>query len=253
MIETPLYGGEVLLQFDEARHQYRVVIKGRKYKVPSVTRITSIIDKSGPLVNWAINNTLDVIRGAIGPGAEYSETYLEEVYRAAKRESQRRKSEAASRGTLVHSILEGYGKGGVLPPESDCKATLAVEWLRASGIQVEESERRIYSCQNRYSGTLDAIGTLNGRVVLIDWKTGKSVYPEFRLQTAAYVKAYEEETGKRIEDRCLVRLGDDAVEPHWFGRETLRLDFAAFLGAKKLFEQISKIELENKKSKGLKE
>lgn len=256
MIEsTGLYGGDIQLEFDSARHQYRVVSKGRRFRVPSVTRITSIIDKSGPLVNWAINNTLEVCRGAITPGSEYAETYLEAVWDAAKKTSQGRKTEAASRGTELHKRIDAHFKGD---GEEDVSSGIPLDRLYAflSSFRVGSSERRVYSRRYRYSGTTDAIAyDGGGSLTLLDWKTSKSIYPEFRLQTAAYVHAYEEEfPDQKIEGRYLVRiLEDGSIEPHYYPRSTLRLDFSAFLGAKRLFDRVQQIEKETRKSLKLKE
>lgn len=252
MIETTsLYNGEVICEFNPSRHTYTIINKGRRYKVPSVTRITSVLDKSGPLVNWAINNTLDVCKGAIAPGTEYAETYLEAVWDAAKRASQELKSDAARKGTELHRAFErSCQTGGV---ESPSELVLCIrDWLRANELSIVENEKKIYSRRYRYSGTLDAIARLREEVfVLIDWKTSKSIYPEFRLQTAAYVHAYEEEfPDQKIAGRYLVRIAEDgSVEPHFFPRNTCRRDFNAFLGAKALFERVQQIEKEAKRKK----
>lgn len=244
MIETTeLYNGKIVCEFNPQRHTYTIVNKGRRFKVPSVTRITSVLDKSGPLVNWAINNTLDVCRGAIAPGTEYAETYLEAVWDAAKKESQRLKSEAASKGTSRHKELEELLKNdGKLPAES---------YRELNNLRCfTKIETRIYSRRYRYSGTFDALAEdVSGNLLLIDWKTSKSIYPEFRLQTAAYVHAYEEEfPDQKIAGRYLVRIAEDgSVEPHFFPRNTCRRDFNAFLGAKALFDRVQQIEKEDRK------
>lgn len=206
---------------------------------------------------WAINNTLDVCKGAISPGVEYAESYLEAVWTAAKGESKRIKETAAGRGKLVHTILEGSFKGS--PDSSDSSVVRNVGlWASGLGLQLQSIERRIYSRRYRYSGTLDATAKVaadDKKLVLIDWKTGKSIYPEYRLQTAAYVLAYEEEfPDQKIQGRYLVRIAEDgSIEPHFFDRSTLRKDIQAFLGAKALFDQVQRIEKENRKSLKTKE
>jgi hypothetical protein len=46
---------------------------------------------------------------------------------------------------------------------------------------------------------LDFIGRLDGKLVLGDFKTSNGVWPEYLCQLAAYAKAYEETTGRRID------------------------------------------------------
>jgi PD-(D/E)XK nuclease superfamily len=217
-----------------------------------VTRICSIIDKPA-LIPWAVNNTLEVCKGAIAPGSEYGETYLEAVWDAAKKESQRRKSEAAIKGTEIHREIETLlrDESGSDNPRREHFAPLCNFLAK---YKIEHAERKLYSRRYRYSGTTDAVA-LDGRglLVLLDWKTGKSIYPEFRLQTAAYVHAYEEEfPDQKIAGRYIVRIAEDgSIEPHFYPRQTLRLDFAAFLGAKALFDRVQTIEKENRKKKAV--
>ena len=240
MVETTeLYGGSIQLEFDSGRHTYRVINNGRRYKVPSVTSICGIISKPA-LIPWAVNATIDVVRAAIGPGAEYSETYLEEVFRAAKQASGGIKKDAASRGTDVHRAIEAGLVGGTREGEICPQADAVIEWLRCTGSTVVETERRIYSRRYRYSGTLDAIVEIDGRLVLLDWKTGGR-YADHLMQTAAYQYAFEEETGQLIDRRILVSL-KDGLKPHPFPRSTYRRHLAGFLGALRLFTNLKKAE-----------
>lgn len=244
--DTLLYEGEITLRFDTVKHQYRVIKDGRTFKVPSVTTICGVINKPA-LVNWAINSTLDVCKGAIAPGVEYAEAYLEAVWQAAKDASATLKRDAAKRGTARHKELELQFKEGVGLSDESWPET-SRRWLES--LRFEAIERRIFSRRYRYSGTCDGIARIDGQLILIDWKTGKNIYPEYRLQTAAYVAAYEEEfPSQKIEGRYLVRIGEDgSIEPHYFPRSTLRKDFAAFLGAKALFDRVQQIEREARKA-----
>jgi hypothetical protein len=92
------------------------------------------------------------------------------------------------------------------------------------------------------------VALVGGVLTLIDWKTGKGIYPEFWLQTAAYVKAWEEEFGETIEQRIIVRLSEDGAEAHARPRSLLRGDFGAFLGALTLYNQLQRIEKSDRDS-----
>jgi len=201
-------------------------------------------------MNWAINNTLDVCKGAIAPGTEYAEIYLEEVWNAAKQSSTRIKGDAAKRGTNLHAAIERSIRESGELQSGDTEVLELRDWLQRDNITITESERKIYSRRHRYSGTLDAIGTIGEKIYLLDWKTGKSVYPEFRLQTAAYQYAWEEEhPDQPIQGRYIVRiLEDGSIDPHYYPRDTYRLDFKAFIGAKALFDRVRQIEKELRKS-----
>lgn len=203
-------------------------------------------------MGWAVNNTIDFIRAGIPSGIEHSESYLEEIYGLAKKESQRKKSDAAQRGTIVHEILgrtDGRDEQDLdkqLDESILRRVDLARTWLKENNVKLSSIERPIYSRRYRYSGRFDGVGEIEGKRTLFDWKTGKSVYPEFRLQTAAYQYAYEEELGEPIEQRVILHLTEEACIPHYYPRDKFRGDMNAFLGAQKLHQQIKRIEKEMK-------
>jgi hypothetical protein len=202
---------------------------------------------------WAINQTLDVCKGAIAPGTEYAESYLAAVWDAAKKQSRTTKTDAADRGKRLHRAIEGgFAQGGVESP--DPLVLSLREWLEQKGLHLLCNEQKIYSRRHRYSGTYDALASRreDQRLFLLDWKSGKSsTYPEYRLQTAGYVHAREEEyPDQPIEGRYLIRIGEEGIlePPHYFPRSTQRLDFKAFRGALDLFRRVQQIEKEFKKS-----
>jgi hypothetical protein len=241
----------VVCEFNPLRHTYVIVIKGRRYKVPSVTRITSIVDKSAPLMAWAINQTLDICKGAIAPGTEYAESYLAAVWDAAKKQSRNTKSDAAERGKRLHRAIEAGFEVGE-DEQSRPLVTSIRSFLETKNLRILQNEGKIYSRRYRYSGTFDAIADADGKFYLLDWKSGKSsTYPEYRLQTAGYVHAREEEyPDQPIEGRYLIRIGEEGIlePPHYFPRSTQRLDFKAFRGALDLFRRVQQIEKESRKS-----
>jgi len=211
--------------------------------------VLGVLDKPA-LIPWAVNQAIDFIRPAIGPGVEHAESYLEEVYAQAKKEARRVRGVAADIGLQAHAILERYPECGPLPDGAvgSCVSG-GIHWLQSSGVQFQARECVIYSRRHRFSGRFDGLAVVDGVLSLIDWKTSTGVYPEFRLQTAAYVAAYEEEhPGTRIEQRILIRLGktDGAFDPHIYPRTSLRQDYNAFLAALRLHKRLREIEQEEK-------
>jgi hypothetical protein len=228
---------------------------GDTFRVPSVTTICGVIDKSGPLVGWAVKEALKVCEGAVLPGEAYSETYLTQVWQQAKRAHRDTKAAAAAIGTQAHDWIERYLRGsiaeeadGTLPPQPEDDRVLnsvnaALEWLHSNSVKVVEIERKCYSRLWRYSGTTDMLAYVNGQLCICDWKTSTGVYPEFLLQTAAYVAAMEEENPDlNIEGRWLIRLGkeDGQFEAHNYDAGTE--DFLAFLNAKLLLDRLEQLK-----------
>jgi hypothetical protein len=199
-----------------------------------------------------VNQAIDLIRPAISPGVEHAESYLEEVYAQARKEHTRRRSEAAQAGTVVHGVLSGENPCGDTGELLGVTAKIATgqAWLKENNVAFRSIERPIYSRRHRYSGRLDGIADLSGVLTLLDWKTGKGVYPEFRFQTAAYVHAYEEEfPSETIQQRICLHLQEDKVTPHIYTRDSLRQDFNAFLAALRLHRRLKLIQQEEKLSR----
>ncbi len=70
-----------------------------------------------------------------------------------------------------------------------------MDWVNLTDIKWVASERFIYSNLYNYVGICDAIAEIDGKTVLIDFKTSNRIRKlEYGMQTSAYAKAYEEET-----------------------------------------------------------
>lgn len=233
-----------------------------RLKVPSVTTILSkVVDKSSALTWWASNEAVKFVAGAIRPDIEYSETYLEAVFGQARRAHAARKQEAADIGTQAHNLLESYLRGGdgvqgdafedalLTSPDLDERVASCYaggrHWLAANSYETLHIEKPIYSRKHHYSGRLDKLATVGGVLSLVDWKSSKGIYPEYLLQTAAYIQAYEEEyPEQRVEKRFLIKLGkeDGAFEAHEFDRKGYEADRKAFNAAHKLFQRLKELE-----------
>lgn len=117
--------------------------------------------------------------------------------------------------------------------------TSAVDWMVKHEFKPIWSERKIFSREYFYSGTLDwlALITLNGKriKVLGDFKTSKSIHNEYKMQLAAYWKALTEEFPEHndIEMLCILRLGKDdgSFDAMEIPREEFDVHFTGFEGA----------------------
>ncbi len=123
---------------------------------------------------------------------------------------------SATEGALVHSTIEGLIKdrAAKVPPEIQ-PALEAFERIRNErGIifYPDFIERLVWSPRHRYAGTVDALGMVGGKFGVIDIKTSTGFYPEYNLQTAAYVSALQE-----IEMKKTLGLSRD-IETRWILR-----------------------------------
>jgi hypothetical protein len=101
----------------------------------------------------------------------------------------RDRDKKADLGSSLHVATEAYVLGKPMPmwplpirPRMGQFLAFLQDWEP----EYHQTEASVYSRTQRYAGTLDAICTIKGRRVLLDYKSGKGVYPEVALQLAAY-------------------------------------------------------------------
>ena len=197
-------------------------INGKEYV--SVTTVLSVLRKEG----------LEYWRGKVG-----------------NEKADQISNEAKDTGKLVHEILERHLKGEQIVSESypipirKCLSAFRV-WEKKNKFKVLKTEQLVWSDKYEYAGTFDALGTLDGKLTIIDFKTSKQIWPDYGLQLSAY-KFAEEERAKDyatkskiswasaapIEQQLIVRLDKETgvLETQEFND-----DFEVFLGALKLWK-----------------
>lgn len=250
-IETSLYKGKTKVKFFPNSHQYWVDGKRKT----GVTTYLNIIDKSRPLIIWATVLYRDFLLEKLPEGIT-ADHIIEGCTLHAKR-----KEEAASIGDEVHGWIEAYIKGEKPEMPESREAQIGVnaflEWVDKNKVKFLSSERVVYSKKHDYIGKMDIEAKVNGKLCLIDIKTSNDLYNTYNLQTAAYLKADEEESGKKYHGRWLLRLAKETQDEHEKrmaekGRDTdyqvfeakflddedgnLDRDFKGFLAAKQLYE-----------------
>jgi hypothetical protein len=189
-------------------------------KVPSCTTITKRFAPSEGLIFWAWK------QGNEGKS-------LEEA-----------RDKAAAIGSNVHDAIEAWCGGR---SEDECRQMLVsaaaddadaekalrsfggfLRWAKANDLEIIATEVPMVSERHRFGGTVDAIAKIDGRVVVLDWKTGKgAIYAEHIVQIVAYGELWRERTGDVAEEFHVLRpskatggfnhffLPRAAVEPAW--------------------------------------
>jgi len=241
-MKTELYNGEVELLFDDKKHVYTVANE----IVPSVTGITGIIDKSGPLMWWGIGQCIDWIKENMANTDLTDEVAAKAFWHDAHRAHFRASKTATDIGHMAHEWIEKclnpIEATPSMPVNKQLLATVEswLAWADEVDLQPVDTEFKVYSRDYKYAGTCDYDGLINGERCICDWKTGKAVYPEHRLQTAAYQIAREEELSVEYQARWIVVLPKDGgdiiterIDPSDYSR-----DAEGFLGALNLYRAI---------------
>jgi len=164
-------------------------------KVPGVTTVLGILNKPA-LVIWANKLGLQGI------------------------DSSKYRDEMADIGTLAHQMIVDYFKGETTDTSEYSKSQIDLaencllsfwEWEKGHKIEVIMAEAQLISTEYDYGGTIDCFCNLDGQPTLLDFKTGKAIYPEFFYQLAAY-KQLLTEAGNLIQVTRILRIGRDDDE-----------------------------------------
>ena len=223
-----LYKGKIEIEFFEGSHRYTI---NGKSGIPSVTAITGVLNKPA-LVFWSANLAKDFLLQHLNAGTQITE---ELIIDAAKQHTIR-KEQAAISGTKVHTFAEEYikGKKPEMPEEEEVirGVTAFLDWVKNQKVKFEASEKIVYSKKYNFVGIADAIATIENQRFLIDFKTSNAIYSEYFLQTAAYLHADSEESGRVYDGVKIGRFSKDTAEFEMAERsiELVEKDYKAFLG-----------------------
>lgn len=241
--EYKLYDGEVTLLFDKDKHTYTV---GDKV-VEGATGVTGVIAKPA-LVPWAVNQAILHLNKTIKPGVAYDELQLRDIFDEAKKAHRQKSTYAADVGTLAHEAIERFIKEGDRTPPFNEEAKKAfisfVKWADDNKVEFLESERKIYSKQYEYAGTMDFVCKIEGELLVGDTKTSSAIYEEYWFQTAGYQQAYVEEMGADVKGRVIVRVGKDGSFEVQFKKDEVDYiaDRDAFNGALVLYKRLQALK-----------
>jgi hypothetical protein len=168
-------------------------------RVPGTTTIIGRFKDSGGLIWWAWDLGMK--------GEDYKQV----------------RDKAADAGSGTHAMVEADASGN--DPEKalelfheDIRASARMgfdayrEWKGTSKIEIVEQEMQLVSEEYKFGGTPDAIGYCNGKLSLLDWKTG-AIYPDHLIQVAAYRQLWHENRpDDQLESFHLVRFNRDTAE-----------------------------------------
>jgi hypothetical protein len=183
----------------------RTTVEGKRHyalpngdKVPSVTTIldrTKSEESKAALANWK--------------------------KRVGEQQAQQIVTEAANRGTRMHSYLESYILGDDLKPLPSNPFAhpswfMAAEVILKGLCHVDEywgSEVPVYY-SGLYAGTTDCVGVWKGRPAILDFKQSnkpkkREYVGDYFIQLAAYAEAHNDTHGTNISDGVILM----AVQP----------------------------------------
>ncbi|MET9959318.1 hypothetical protein ABZ128_09550 [Streptomyces sp. NPDC006326] len=159
-------------------------------KVPGVTSVVGMLPKDF-LTFWAAKQSAeaavtnwDIVSELCRRDPQGAIDYLKNAHR-------RTSKAAADLGSTAHDLFERQARGEVIKLRHvhvDVKPH--VQWFDQFLQEIQPKflhmEETVWSDTYGYAGSFDAIAEVDGEVVVLDWKTSKSVYDSVALQLSAY-------------------------------------------------------------------
>lgn len=231
--------------FNSKGHYYE--LNGKR--MHGVTTVLGVIAKPA-LVGWAAKMTAEWIRkNCVNAGDEYivKELELQEAVKAHTK----KKEAGGTKGTDVHSLVEGYIKNCIEHNQGNALSDIGyddgmllrfINWSRTNKIKFLESEKKMYSKEWWVAGTCDFTFIKDGKRYVGDLKTMKKVWDRTPFfQVAAYRKMLEEMGDEPYDGTCIVNINKETNEltEHWSYRTEADQDcFEAALALYKNLELI---------------
>ena len=189
-------------------------------RVPSVTTILGILNKPA-LLTWAWQCGVD--------GLDYRSV----------------RDDAAGVGTLAHYLImcdlkhEKADISEYSPQDLERAENCLLkywEWEKQNKPQPILIEQALVSEKLGFGGTIDCLAKVGNEFWLVDYKTGKAIYPEMIYQLAAY-KALLSEHNHIINQARILRIGRNDTEG-FEEKQFINLDraFELFLCCKRIYE-----------------
>lgn len=294
----PFYEGSVVLRFDKENHVYHLVLENGETEIQDgVTTISNILDHSIYLVPWACKMMYLKLLRTVPHGPEINgDQYgtwqgekdmvilpwaeFDKIAQEAKSAHREKFEDAGDVGNMAHAWLEEsikYAikhKDGIVEkmhptaPEDERAINCglaAFKWMQAHNVRWLHTERKIYSRQFKYAGTMDGLALVDNcddplccrkifvdQLSLIDWKTSNHLRTEYLLQSSAYQHAEQEEKGHEIAARWILRLGKEEGDFESWYEVDFETDFAAFLACLQLYRLNKQVDKRMRDAKKLK-
>lgn len=235
------------LRFTPGNHTYR--LDGQP--VPGVTTILGVLDKPA-IPRWAAAQVAEFVADHPDAVETLRETGRDGMVAALKGIPWQKRDDAATRGTTLHDYAERVLRGEDIEIDDDDPLLPVVEHAIAfmTDWQIEPIliEQAVASRTDRWAGTLDLIAhyrrpdTGHEGVAILDWKSGRALYPEYVWQLNAYAHAefYGENGDEHPVPECdaafgvQIRADGYDVAPFAFGPDI----YQEFLLIRRTFEAV---------------
>ena len=210
----------------------------------SVTKIQGILNKP-LLVPWAkkvaIERAREELVKALTSGMQIDLNSINSILDLAKKEPDKKKDEAADIGTRTHEAIDKWISGEMPVLTDDIKPGFNnfQHWLETEKIRIIKGDTNLASIKYMFGGRSDGYGEKDGKIILIDFKTGKNLYDDTIIQIGGYDIATLETYGLQVDRAIVLRIGKEIpgdIEPK---EANLSAGREAFMSALSLFKRMN--------------
>lgn len=121
--------------------------------------------------------------------------FFDVLVKRAKKQARFIKESAAVKGSAAHKIFDEIIKQGFTKASESKLVESFNFWIHEEPIKIIQGDTCVASIKFGYGGSLDALGWENGKIVIIDFKTGRQIYDSHAYQVASYSYAMKETYG----------------------------------------------------------
>ena len=224
--------------------------------MPSVTTILGVIGKPA-LITWAANEersacveaAADLYEDVAGTPKMARVVYVSTLQArlGQVKAHKRAAAKACDIGSQTHAVIEHQlrkamgqreGPEPTLVDEAMWAFMAWQDWAQAAEIKPVFIEQVVWSASHGYAGTMDLLAWVRGHLTLIDFKTSKGIYPEYKLQVAAYVRAMNEMGHGPVTRGAIVRLPKTTTDPAF---EVLDIDAGEMAPLCAVFDHVHQV------------
>jgi len=196
-------------------------------RLPSVTTVLGILQKPA-LLEWAWKLGME--------GIDYKKV----------------RDQTADIGKIAHYMIMCHFKGEepdlseYAPHDIDKAENCLIkfwDWEASHHITPILIEQPLVDDIYRYGGTPDMLARVDGEITIVDYKTGKGLYPEYYYQMGGYYRLIEDAEGMwdAITQGRIIRIGRDETEGFEeavIGQDALKVNAEIFLTCLDLYNKI---------------
>lgn len=243
---TPKYKVDLV----ELDGQHLYTVDNNPTYLPGVTGILNCIAKEA-LLPWCARETALYMRKIFEKvkhrGYDLNERFLDKLVKRAKKQPKFIKETAARVGSHAHKVFDS-----IIRLEKEPGWTPYLDsfmyYLATEKPEFISGDLKVASLEYGYGGSLDALVNEKGRLVICDWKTGKSIWPGMAAQVSAYSFAMKETYGlDYYPEARIYRFEKNKNKYETCKVRDIKDSFSVFECASRLCSQAKLVAFENKR------